>query len=182
MTAATATSVPVAGSAGKPRVLGLDLSLTGTGVATPDGSTFTINLPSGDADRRLLVIADTIIQHADGVDLAVLEDLPANAKSAGLTGMVQGAVRISLIRLGVPYARVTPASVKKYATGSGVANKVGMGVAAFKRFAREFPDDNQCDAFWLRAMGLDALGSPVVDLPAAQRAAMKAVTWPEVTR
>jgi hypothetical protein len=53
-----------------------------------------------------------------------------------------------------------------------------MVMAAYKRFGLEFPDDNQCDAFWLRAMGLDAYHEPLAVLPAVQRDAMTKVDWP----
>lgn len=162
------------------RVVGLDLSMTGTGIAWRDGTTYTVK-PKQDGDERLLeirdAVADAIQQYL--IDLVVIEDLPINAKAAGITGMVHGAVRAWLLDHNVPYTRVTPASVKKYATGKGNAGKPDMAVAAFKRAGREFPDDNQCDAWWLRAMGLDHLGEPVAQMPAAQRAALDAVKWKE---
>lgn len=161
-----------------PRVIGLDLSITATGVALHDGTTTTILARTG--DLRLVDIQDAIVRTVDGqdIDLVVIEDLPTHAKAAGITGMVHGAVRTSLLRLGVPYALVTPASLKKYATGRGNAGKPEMAVAAYKRAQAEFEDDNQCDAWWLRAAGLDHLGHPIASLPAAQRAALDAVTWP----
>jgi hypothetical protein len=44
-----------------------------------------------------------------------------------------------------------------------------------------FPTEDECDAWWMRAMGWDWLGHPVVDLPKAQRAVLEKVKgWPEV--
>ncbi|MBQ1061313.1 hypothetical protein [Micromonospora sp. C41] len=161
------------------RVVGLDLSMTGTGIAWCDGTTYTVK-PRQDGDARLSEIRSEVARAVDGrrLDLVVIEDLPINAKGAGITGMVHGVVRTWLRDQLVPYALVVPSSLKKYATGNGNANKTDMALAAYKHAAREFRDDNQCDAWWLREMGLDQLGLPVAKLPAAQRASLKAVKWP----
>jgi Holliday junction resolvasome RuvABC endonuclease subunit len=162
------------------RVVGLDLSITATGIAWVDGTTYVVKSRST-GDRRLLDIVDEVATAVEGrnVDLVVIEDLPTHAKAAGITGMVHGAVRTWLIREGIPYALVTPASLKKYATGAGNAGKPQMAVAAFKRLGRELSDDNQVDALWLRAAGLDYLGDPPAVMPAAQREALNKVAWPQ---
>lgn len=162
-----------------PSVVGLDLSITATGIAKRDGSTFTVKT-NATGDRRLVVIRDNVGLAAGGCDLVVIEDLPTHAKSAGITGMVHGAVRASLIEWGIRYVLITPASVKKYATGKGNCGKPEMAVAAFKRAEVEFADDNQCDAWWLRAMALDHLGHALADMPKAHRDALAAVDWPAV--
>ncbi len=162
------------------QIVGLDLSMTATGIALADGTTETVKTKAT-GDRRLVAIADAVRAVTAGCDMAVIEDLPTHAKSAGITGMVHGAVRAALIVAGVPYVLITPASVKKYATGKGNAGKPDMAVALFKRAGLEAGDDNQVDAYWLRAMGLDHYGQPCVQLPAVNRAALDAVkSWPEV--
>jgi Holliday junction resolvasome RuvABC endonuclease subunit len=165
---------------GQPRVLGLDLSLTATGICLPNGSTLTIKTKTADGDRRLVHIAETIRAIAtEGADLAVIEDLPTHAKAAGITGMVHGAARVELIRAGVPFALIVPATLKAYATGTGAGDKTAMALAAFKRAGFEFADDNQCDAWWLRCAGLDRLGWPPIELPKAQRDRLGKAKWPE---
>jgi Holliday junction resolvasome RuvABC endonuclease subunit len=179
------------------RVIGLDLSLTATGIAFSDGSTTIIKTKAADGDRRLSQIRSVVGLAVGGplfmgsptavpANLVVIEDLPTHAKSAGITGMVHGVVRELLSDAGVPYARLAPATLKKYATGSGSADKTAMAIAALKRGNVEFADDkggDQCDAWWLRAAGLDHLGHPVVELPKVQREALTKVTWPNgVTR
>jgi Holliday junction resolvasome RuvABC endonuclease subunit len=160
------------------QMVGLDLSMTATGIAGRDGSAFTVKTKAV-GDRRLTVIAAACAEATAGCDLAVIEDLPTHAKSAGITGMVHGAVRAALITAGLPYVLITPASVKKFATGKGNAGKPDMAVAAFKRAALEFGDDNQVDAWWLRAMALEQYGQPVVEVPALNRSALAGVkVWP----
>jgi len=162
-----------------PTVIGLDLSITATGCAHSSGDVETWKLPAKLGDRRLVEIATATYElRTPPPNLVVIEDLPTHAHGAGITGMVHGAVRAELIRLDIPYVLVPPATLKKYATGRGNAGKPEMAVALFKRAGLELGDDNQVDAWWLRAMGMDALGAPLVDLPAAQRDAMTKVTWP----
>jgi hypothetical protein len=158
-------------------VVGLDLSITATGVADREGQTYTIK-PAPRGDGRLVEIRDCVGLAVGVAQMVAIEDLPVNAKSAGITGMVHGAVRAALIMWGIRYVLITPASVKKYATGKGNADKTAMALAAFKRAGLEFGDDNQCDAWWLRAMTLDHYGAPVVEVPASHRVALDAVTWP----
>lgn len=159
------------------RVVGLDLSLTATGIADATGQTWTVK-PRNKGDRRLLDIVSDVLGAAAGVELAVIEDLPNHARAAGLTGLVHGAVRLALMRCEVRYATVPPATLKKFAAGRGNAGKPEMAVAAFKRLGVELADDNQTDALWLRAAGLQLLGEPVVQLPAAQVAALDKVVLP----
>jgi Holliday junction resolvasome RuvABC endonuclease subunit len=163
------------------RILGLDLSMTATGVCLPDGTTHTITTRPKDGDQRLHAISEALYKlTVAGIDLAVIEDLPTHAKSAGITGMVHGAARVALIKAGVPYVLITPATLKAYATGKGNADKTAMAMAAFKRAGREFGDDNQCDAWWLRAAGLDWYGQPEFVLPQAQRIRLAKVQWSDL--
>lgn len=168
-----------------PKVIGLDLSLTSTGIALTNGTTVVIKGAANLGDWRLCRIRDAVA-HAidtDRPDLVVIEDLPTHAKAAGITGMVHGVVRAMLVDREVPYALVSPATLKAYATGKGNADKAGMLWAAYRWASVEFADDkggDQCDAWWLRAAGMQHLGRPVVDLPAAQVARLDKAKWPEL--
>lgn len=173
-----------------PNVIGLDLSLTGTGIAYRNGSTRTIKTNKDDGDRRLLHIAEHIrialggelvIALGTPVQLAVLEDLPKHAMAAGITGMVHGIARSVLLQAGVPYALISPATLKSYAADNGRASKDQLAAAAYLAAGREFPGDkggDQCDAWWLRAAGLDWLGAPEFSLPQAQRDRLAKAKWP----
>ncbi|MEU4332361.1 hypothetical protein [Nonomuraea dietziae] len=167
---------------GQPRVVGLDLSLTGTGIATDAGMQ---RVRCGDLRgcTRFSWIASAVFD--DGTvqasDLVVIEGPSYGSMSgaghheaAGLWWHI--VYRLDLLE--VPYAVVPPSTLKKYATGIGSATKPDMRMALFQRTGIDERDDNKVDAWWLRAAGLEVLGSPPVDVPKAQRDALAKVSWP----
>ena len=163
------------------RIMGLDLSMSATGVCFPDGSTAVIK-PRGEGDARLLSIenqAGAALRLARP-DLVVVEDIQGELKgaSAKVIPMVHAVVRLLLLRGGIPYAKINPTTLKRYATGSHNADKAAMTLAAFKRAGLEFKDNNQCDAWWIFAAGHAAYGAPVVELPKAHTDALRVVAWP----
>jgi 2-methylisocitrate lyase-like PEP mutase family enzyme len=96
-----------------PRVVGLDLSMTATGIADVDGLTWTIKPGSRHVgDQRLADIVRATNVAAAGARLVVIEDLPKHAMAAGITGMVHGAVRIGLLSYSRPYVLLPPASLR----------------------------------------------------------------------
>jgi len=164
-----------------PAVLGIDPSLAATGIALPDGGLTLAGGAAALGDERLRSIYDVVVSAAtlQRAQLAMIEDLPTHAHGAGKTAMVQGVVRLALLQTGVPYALVVPATLKKFATGSGNAGKPDLRMALYKRTGVDERDDNLVDAAWLRFAGLDWLGHPPVDLPKTQRAALAKITWPQ---
>lgn len=177
-------SPPGATSGTTPIVIGADLSIAATGIACPN-KTFTIT-GHATGDQRLVHIGHTITSLVAPlgepiVDLVVIEEVPpVRAHAIATLGMVHGVVRDRLLQLRIPYVLVPPASLKKYATGKGSATKPDMRMALYQRTGIDLRDDNQTDATWLRLMGLDALGHPVVDLPKTHRDALTKVNWPKV--
>lgn len=160
------------------KVLGLDLSMVGTGLAhTLEGEvcTHTVKTRDKDRDRRLIQIQTTIRELATGAELCLIEAPTPRSPSSVISGMVQGAARMVLLDLGIPYGTLMPASLKKYATGRGTGDKIPMAIAALKRAGLEFPNDNECDAFWLWVAANDHLGHPVFDLPAVNRESLKKI-------
>lgn len=163
------------------KVIGLDLSLSATGIARFDGSTITVKTKDGTGDLRLLHIQDEVQRALQpGIDLAVIEGPISHGGFAlHIQGMVHGAVRAVLMRNSVPYVLISPPTLKAYATGSGVAKKADMILAAYKRAGLEFKDDNQCDAWWLRQAGLDYFSRAEVVMPLAHRKKLDTVKgWP----
>lgn len=177
-------------AATEPRVVGLDLSIAASGICGVDGECITVGGKPADGDHRIAWIVEAVVDEAtipariDGtVDLVAVEGLAVHGRGHGMAAaQVMGAVKVALLNLCVPYVEVPPSTLKKYATGKGNADKTAMAIAALKRAGREFDDDNQCDAWWLRAAGMQALGSPVVELPAAQVEALSKVEWPRLVR
>lgn len=156
------------------RVVGLDLSMTGTGVChTVEGAAcWHLIKPKRVKDLRLPEIKAQVRDYITGTapELVLIEMLPPNMKGAGITGMVQGIIRDLLLDLGVPYGDVGPSTLKKYATGKGGASKTEMALAALKRGGHDFGSrDNECDAWWLWVMAHDHLGEPVFPLPQLNR-------------
>ncbi|MGC4946212.1 crossover junction endodeoxyribonuclease RuvC [Streptomyces sp. DT224] len=171
------------------RVIGLDLSITSTGVCLPTGATYRIKTRSADADRRLLQIRDALAaelaEHRP--HLAVIEDLPTkmHATALKIIGKLHGVVVGALLDADVPYAYVSPATLKQYAADHGNADKARLAAAAYLVAGVEFADDaggDQCDAWWLRAAGHDHYGQPLFGMPQAQRDRLLKVEWPEVAR
>lgn len=141
------------------RVVGIDPSLTATGLAFDNGQLVLINLPSKLGDNRLQVIHDKTYELAGSgywkstPTLAVIEDLPQSARMAGKLGMAQGACRMALLAAGASLLAIPPATLKKFATGKGNATKAEM-IEAWNEFAHaKETDDNRVDAAWLREIG-----------------------------
>jgi Holliday junction resolvasome RuvABC endonuclease subunit len=158
-----------------PYVVGIDPSLAATGIATED-ETWTVRTESGDPER-LDKIYWSVANRTLDATLAVIEDLPTHAHGAGLTGMAQGVIRLALIHTQTPYYTVPPGTLKKFATGVGNCDKHAMRMAAFKRAGVEFRNADECDAWWLRQLGLHLAGSFLaMDLPKAQMACVDVIS------
>lgn len=168
------------------RIMGLDVSMTATGVCFPDGSTALIR-PRGKGDARLLHVEDRLSAalRVARPQLAVIEDDPGifQGSAAKVVPMVQAVVRLALLRAGIPYVLVNQSTLKMYATGYGRADKPSMALAALTRAGLKFDGDkggDQCDAWWLRAAGHAAYGEPVVMMPPSHVDALRLVEWPTV--
>lgn len=140
-------------------VIGVDPSLSGTGLAPDTGSLMTVKTHTKDGMKRLSAIHKAVLECAGNgywagyPALAVVEDLPTHAKSAGLTGQAQGVARMALVDAGVSVLTMAPATLKKFATGKGNADKKAMIAAWNEAHDAKVTDDNQADAAWLRQYG-----------------------------
>lgn len=165
------------------RIVGLDLSLTSTGVATPSGTQTVKSRAKG--MERLYELRRAALDYAmdpERAGLVVIEGYSMGtqrqASHAHALGELGGVVRLALWERGLPYVDVPPATLKRFATGKGNAPKDQVLVAAVKRSGIEFATNDEADAWWLRALACEAYGEPIVDVPAAQRAVVSAVSWP----
>lgn len=170
-----------------PRVLGVDLSLTATGVSNGSWCQ-TISVPgrAGDdlvaRDERLHKIADYVLWLVGQPDLVVIEGPSHNSRNGHVwdrAGLWWRVVHRLLARE-VPLAVAPPASRAKYATGKGNAGKDTVLLAASRRWSDcPISNNNEADALVLAQMGLDWLGRPTVPMPATHKAALTGVAWPE---
>lgn len=178
-------------------VVGIDLSMTSTGLAWVDelggAATWTVQSKGKRADdlatrsRRLVYLAAAVVGSMPGrtrfdltVDLVVLE-----APSYGSTGAsswdragLWWLVVTKLHRLDVPIALCAPATRAKYATGSGRADKAAVAVAAAHLFPSvEISNSDEADALILAHIGAAHAGYPVGALT-RHREALKSVHFP----
>lgn len=166
-----------------PRVIGCDLSLSGTGLGSNAGWTVTLKPPAKlRGHERMAWLLEQIASYTRGADLVVIEG-PSYGSQAGQAGHHERAglwwlVTHRLWVAGQPLAVAPPKSVKKFATGNGNAGKDSMMLAAARRFPDFDGDNNACDALFLAALGADHLGVPMVVMPQAHRVALDGVAWP----
>jgi crossover junction endodeoxyribonuclease RuvC len=155
-------------------VIGIDLSLRRTGIATAHATNTLIPPQQLAGFARLRWIRAQILGITLQADHVVIEGLsygshtPSALERAGLWHLVM----VAIDARGIGWTEIAPATLKKYATGRGNADKGQVLAAAIKRLPVDVDNDNAADAAWLAAIGCDLLGSPICDLPAAQRAAI----------
>jgi Holliday junction resolvasome RuvABC endonuclease subunit len=174
-----------------PVVMGLDLSLAGTGVATRV-STWRHKTKGQKDDgyperlARIVEVRDWVIDQVRdvGPDLVVLE-APVPSPTQMLSMWDRAKVWWDVVETarlyGIAVAYVPPSTVKKYATGNGGCKKSDMIGAAYKRLQQaglQPADDNEADAAWLLAMGYDWLGTPLCNVPQVQARALAGAVWP----
>lgn len=165
--------------------MGLDLSLQSTGVADALGVSVIKPKAALKGTRRIRWITEQILERAAGMalDVVVVEGASYGSKygKEHERGGLWWHVAVRLEDYSIPLAVCPPASLKLYATGKGNGSKDQVLISAVKAFAYPHtPTGNdEADALWLRAMGCDRLGSPVVEVPASHRKALDGVAWPE---
>ena len=166
--------LPAMPAASALNVIGIDLSLRRTGIATAH-ATNTLTPPQQLAGfARLRWIRAQILGITLQADHVVIEGLsygshtPSALERAGLWHLVM----VAIDARGIGWTEIAPATLKKYATGRGNADKGQVLAAAIKRLPADVDNDNAADAAWLAAIGHDLLGAPICDLPAAQCAAI----------
>lgn len=169
------------------RVVGVDPSLTGTGLAIVAASgaprLLTITPGRRRGHDRIAYLRDQVAQRITAGNLVVVEGPAYGAqKGAGHHEMagLWWHLTHDLWRRGIGWAVVPPATLKRYAAGKGNAAKDQVLSAVIRRYGHlvDVEDNNQADALALAAMGADQLGHAIVGAPAAHRAALAAVTWP----
>lgn len=200
----------VASSAGPSlHVVGVDLSMRATGVAVirPQVGSRRVRLvessknPNEDGNdpypflydrlRRIgrLIRTEAFAGRGDGDPTLVVMEAPAlfvKAQQHRHTMSWLWGRTYEILSREAAVAVVPPASLKRYVTGSGNADKTAMGHAAAIAFPgvdfthRGKVNDNLVDAYGLAAMGCRELGFPVE--PSVQRvtpSALEPIRWHE---
>jgi crossover junction endodeoxyribonuclease RuvC len=172
-----------------PVVIGLDLSLTGSGVASSNGWCERVGI--SDVTTRSLGERIVAVDHiANQILLLVAKptmvcvEVPAFSRSGGGAlergGLWWQVVR-RLHRAEIPVAEVFNQHRMRYATGKAMASKGAIIDAVARRWPvfETAGDDNLADAAVLATMGADWLGHPLAPMPATHRKALDGVRWPD---
>jgi Holliday junction resolvasome RuvABC endonuclease subunit len=159
-------------------VVGVDLSLARTGVCAAGICDLIATTTTG--MERLHRISHAVLEAAAGADLVLLEGYAmgtARQSMSYATGELGGVVRYHLWTHQVGYVDVPPATLKKFATGKGNANKDAM-IATAARAGCPADDNNAVDAWWLYQLGRAHLDQWDVAHTAYRDDALGGVAWP----
>lgn len=169
------------------RVLGLDLSLTGTGWVLDDALTLQTGLVDTDKLEGLERIQEIYIKVEELVDsypkdqvpnqtLIVIEDFSFASKGASLF-QIAGLgyiIRYYLWDRGLKFVLVPPTVLKKFCTGVGNSDKNVILKEIYKRWGADINDDNIGDAYVLSRIGRALAGwDKPEDLTSFQKDALK---------
>lgn len=166
-----------------PLVIGVDASLTSTGIA---GADWTANIrPTNRGEQRLADLVAGVGDYLKNADMVVFEGPSyGHAAMAGhedLAGL-RVLLRMWCWRRKIPYAVAPPSNVKLYATGRGNAAKGQIRTALIERYGISLEGRaryDEADAACLAYMGLHWLGHPVADVPERNASALDGCQWPE---
>src|SRR3990167_3809731 len=160
--------------------LGLDLSLTGTGLVILNEKKEVVeqklikSKKTGDTPKeeleRLIGIREEIQTIVDDVSNNFKRSRPKMAAIEGPAFMVRNAT--ALVQLGalsymirellyarsIPFVIVAPTTLKKFITGKGSSDKNVVLMEIFKRYGQTFTDDNLGDAYALARVADTILG------------------------
>lgn len=180
------------------RVVGLDLSLTSSGMSDGVYHRAVQTHPGGQLEERMGAVVTRSMMFVRGdrldapyADLVVIEggafSRGAQSKGAEVLSALRFMVRYSLWDVRVPFAMVTPTGLKLYTSGTGTATKARMVQAVRERHDIDLSHIkvkdgryDMADACALAAMGYARLGQPMpTEGPPPPRASLNAVAWPD---
>ena len=137
-------------------VVGLDIA-TVTGWARFDGATFTTGVidctTSSQAELEgvhFRKFAEQLPEVLKGAGAVVIERTYSRGKRTA--EVLNGLTSVALVeceRRGLEYAFVNATTLKKFATGSGRAQKADMVAAAERELGISDLSDDEADAYWL---------------------------------
>lgn len=132
-------------------VLGIDPSLTSTGIAHTDGHdmvTWRLTPKMRGAER--------LIEFREGINEILEDTRPVSVCVEGYAhgakfgthqaGELGGVIRIALYEFGVPFYVVPPDKMKKFITGKGKGGKSPVMMHLLKRWGLEIEQEDEADA------------------------------------
>lgn len=173
-----------------PIFVGLDLSLTSTGIATIHGERATVDrvisnpkkdATTADQAERLTNILHLIFDRLPVSEYTVIgvegPSFASQGSAAHILGGLWWMVRASLHGHGAKVAVVPPGTVKKYATGKGNASKDEVLAAVIRRYPTvNVMNNDEADALVIAALVARRQGYPVEDqMPAKNLEAVSGV-------
>ena len=165
-----------------PFYVGLDISITGTGVVVLDRELQIVSAecvktkPQDDWYARVNNIVSRVFSYIPDPVLCTVfvEDYAYAAKGQVFNiAELSGIIKFRLWHDAYPFLRIPPTSLKKFTTASGNAPKELMMKEVYKRYGVDFNDNNVADAYALARMGYAI--TQQVHMPAYQQDAVKNV-------
>ena len=156
-------------------VLGIDASLTGTGITVFDlyCNKSDMTLVHNEAiqvkstgETRLKAIRDRIAEIISSwqIGYVAIEGYAfARANQAHQIGELGGVLRLFLHEQNIPFVEIAPSAVKKFATGKGNAQKHEVAAHVQKRWNVMFKTNDETDAYVIARIGTVLAGGGVFD-------------------
>jgi len=167
-------------------ILGVDLSLTSTGISA-NGKTGTITTPAKGPERLSIIslaVLDAVIDNS--IQLVAIEgySFASRNSQAHSIGELGGVVRTRLWERNIPYVDIPPTCRAKFATGRGNAAKTEVMSSISAKTGLVFSGkgaDDMCDAWILEEMCRTRIGISDYTWSAAQLSALDKVDWGALT-
>lgn len=166
----------------RPNVVGLDLSLTSTGLCV-EGDAITISTSVKGVERLRSIAREVMLRVMPLQGPAVcIEGYSFGSRNsqAHAIGELGGVIRLNLWELDIPYVEIPPTCRAKFATGKGNAAKNEVVSAISARTGIIWSGkgaDDMCDAWILEEMGRCYFGRERFDWPQVNRSALDKVDW-----
>lgn len=148
--------------------VGLDLSLTGTGLIFLNESGDIINqkliktTPKDTIEVRILQILKNIrlaLKQKDIIQIN-MEGLSFGSRGQAMLELagLHYHIKIYFFRKNYKYQTIPPTTLKKHISGKGNSKKELMLMKIYKKYGIEFSDNNLADAFALARYGMENVG------------------------
>jgi len=167
-------------------VVGMDLSLTSTGLAVyGHGHVYRERIKTGDMRglRRLFYIRKQVIEFVlaqttftEPVPIFIEGYAFAKGDRAHQIGELGGIIRTDLAQFDFDVYTVPPGTLKKFVTADGQAKKPKIVLQLYKRWGIEVDQEDEADAVGLAIMGAIFVSPPGQCIPGHQVEALGKVT------